>query len=189
MNYYFNDSDMFGRWLYSAIAALVSLFFSLAICVEAGQPVVGRSNRVYQRSHESPDRQAERSILRSVPIGLTSLNDEFTEPHHADNLLFGFLAGATICPAGLDSDYDGWDDCKDNCPFIYNPGQADYDSDGLGDACEDWDGDGVMNFEDNCINTPNAQQEDRDSDGIGDLCDGSCGLSGLNNSPAGTDPE
>lgn len=34
-----------------------------------------------------------------------------------------------------DTDGDGWDDCVDNCPDVYNPDQADRDGDGVGDAC------------------------------------------------------
>jgi hypothetical protein len=48
--------------------------------------------------------------------------------------------------------------CDDNCFEIYNPDQADTDSDGVGDAC------------DNCPDIPNTDQFDSDNDGIGDAC-------------------
>jgi len=35
-----------------------------------------------------------------------------------------------------DADGDGINDTADNCPLIYNPGQADSDGDGIGDACD-----------------------------------------------------
>ncbi len=35
-----------------------------------------------------------------------------------------------------DSDGDNVDDCLDNCPAAYDPGQADLDLDGLGDLCD-----------------------------------------------------
>jgi hypothetical protein len=64
----------------------------------------------------------------------------------------------------VDSDGDGIDISIDNCPNVYNPGQADSDGDGLGDVCDncpydsqnDVDGDGVCGDNDNCPNNPNG---------------------------------
>jgi hypothetical protein len=54
----------------------------------------------------------------------------------------------------------------DNCPDISNADQADYDGDGIGDACEaDSDDD------DNCPEVANADQTDSDGDGTGDVCE------------------
>ncbi len=59
----------------------------------------------------------------------------------------------------LDSDDDGLIDGCDNCPALFNPGQADTDGDGIGNLC------------DNCPELPNSGQEDCDDDGTGDACE------------------
>ena len=73
-----------------------------------------------------------------------------------------------------DTDNDQIPDCTDNCPSVYNPDQADYNGDGIGNACGDHDddGDGVLDDSDNCPFVPNADQNDADNDGLGDACDG-----------------
>ena len=48
---------------------------------------------------------------------------------------------------------------QDNCPFVCNPQQADYDKDGHGDVC------------DNCPDSPNPTQSNIDGDKFGDACD------------------
>ena len=53
--------------------------------------------------------------------------------------------GASGCTTdcALDSDADSYADCLDSCPGVFNPNQADFDEDGIGDACDDCtDGDG-----------------------------------------------
>lgn len=42
-----------------------------------------------------------------------------------------------------DGDSDGVSDCVDNCPDWANPGQQDFNSNGIGNICEDSDGDGL----------------------------------------------
>ncbi len=96
-----------------------------------------------------------------------------------------------------DMDGDGIPNAMDNCVAVFNPirplddgAQADFDMDGVGDACDvcplggdedptscvvidpnDRDGDGVPNDSDNCPGTPNADQADADGDMHGDVCD------------------
>ena len=73
------------------------------------------------------------------------------------NAAFGLEPTSARCD--IDSDGDGLDDCKDNCPTVANPNQHDEDGDGIGDAC------------DGCPLVSDPLQADRDGDGIGDMCD------------------
>jgi Thrombospondin type 3 repeat len=96
-----------------------------------------------------------------------------------------------------DSDSDGIENIRDNCPLIVNPDQADRNRDGIGDACSDdvanpdqkdlnvnriWDAcefdsdsDGIVDAIDNAIHTANPDQKDTDRDSIGDVID-NCSL-------------
>jgi hypothetical protein len=89
-----------------------------------------------------------------------------------DDATCSSLENAACCPVNeCDPDGDAVYAICDNCPSAANPTQADRDTDGLGDACDDPDGDGVPDSIDNCPDTANATQRDRDDDGVGDACD------------------
>ncbi|UCE20322.1 MAG: T9SS type A sorting domain-containing protein, partial [Gemmatimonadota bacterium] len=62
-----------------------------------------------------------------------------------------------------DGDVDGVGDVCDNCPAVYNPGQEDFNDDGIGNHCQDSDDDGVLDSDEG--------DGDRDGDGIPDYAD------------------
>ena len=74
----------------------------------------------------------------------------------------------------VDVDGDTIGDSVDNCPGLSNPGQHDFDGDGLGNSCDvDDDADNIDDSIDNCQYTPNSSQSNWDHDGYGDACDDS----------------
>lgn len=65
-----------------------------------------------------------------------------TDPLNPDTDGDGWTDGEEVLiygtdPLNPDTDGDGFIDSVDNCPLVYNPDQADWNNDGLGDACAD----------------------------------------------------
>ena len=75
------------------------------------------------------------------------------------------LVRVRMCKTDLNQDWDrdGVPDNIDNCRYVENPGQQDFDGDRSGDKCdEDIDGDGVLNERDNCPRFSNPDQTPAD---------------------------
>lgn len=85
------------------------------------------------------------SFSQSVPPSC-SVGGESDCSNAIDDDNNGFTDCADICcsetvecmdpPFPGDTDFDQINDSVDNCPFVFNPEQADSDNDGIGDLCE-----------------------------------------------------
>lgn len=87
-----------------------------------------------------------------------------------------------------DDDGDGVADVSDNCSAISNAAQADFDSDGVGDACDDYDGDGTSDADDSCkLFNPNTgcatPPYDNDNDGYTQFAGGIGGTDANDSDP------
>lgn len=82
------------------------------------------------------------------------------------------------CGPAPDADGDAVPDCIDNCPAVANPGQADCNGNGVGEACEsfaDCNGNGLP---DSC-DIASGTSSDIDANGVPDECKPDCNDNGL----------
>lgn len=94
------------------------------------------------------------------------------------SLLYGYDANSNILSETLatDSDGDGIFNSTDNCPNVANAGQADFDSDGIGDVCDpDDDNDGIPDAYETAHNLNPFDASDAlldpDNDGLNNLAE------------------
>ncbi len=89
-------------------------------------------------------------------------------------ILVSFLYGCGSSSSGpIDTDQDTVADGGDNCPFIANTDQADFNANSIGDVCEDSDNDTVNDNLDNCPSIANTDQADFNTNNSGDVCEDS----------------
>lgn len=102
---------------------------------------------------------SQMSVSRLFQYGLNSGDSEAASDH--------FLVVGDLAATGnlSDADADGVPDLFDNCVHVANAGQADFNGDGLGDACSDLDSDGLSDAVE--LNLFNSDPSDADSDGDG----------------------
>ncbi|MFI0428881.1 hypothetical protein [Mariniflexile sp. HMF6888] len=81
------------------------------------------------------DQDGDRGIVVSNKYAHTGHSSLLITPDDSGANLPVELIGQL--PPIEDSDSDGWLDTVDVCPYTPNPDQADYDGDGIGDACDD----------------------------------------------------
>lgn len=111
---------------------------------------------------------------------------------HCPGTPLGESVDASGCSCSqFDTDYDGVNNCDDNCRWVANPYQQDSDVDGVGDACDDCpgtptgepvdangcfcsqldaDSDGANNCHDNCPLIPNGPDLGSCLEGISGTC-------------------
>ena len=105
---------------------------------------------------------SDMSADRLSAYGLQS-GDTWNASDHLPVVVDVALGGAQA----QDLDEDGVPDVADNCTETFNPDQADFNGNGLGDVCEDSDQDGLWDADELFFGT-NPTVQDTDGDGLTD---------------------
>ena len=106
-----------------------------------------------------------------VPSGDFNIRAEIRGTDPEDMNFENNVAITGIFTPLIDDDRDGIVNDLDNCPVNANANQGDFDSDGLGDVCDDdADNDGLTNDVERELGT-NPKSKDTDGDGVNDKND------------------
>jgi uncharacterized repeat protein (TIGR03806 family) len=76
--------------------------------------------------------------LRMPPLGSNVVHSEAAET------IDSWIQSTGVCDPFVDFDGDGVADGADNCSATANAAQTDWNLNGVGDRCEDWDDDGLL---------------------------------------------
>jgi len=110
-------------------------------------------------------RTEEMSANRLSALGLEA-GDALDASDHF--LVVGDLGLGELLGNAPDSDEDGVNDYEDNCAYVENPEQGDFNNDGIGDMCSDSDGDGLSDALEINVYGTDPLAADSDADGVND---------------------
>mgnify|MGYP003746172063 CR=1 FL=1 len=120
------------------------------------------SDGVVEAVHMFGLQTQDMSSARLAQYGLQS-GDTWSASDHLPIVVDLAMAGGEV----QDADEDGVPDSADNCADIPNPGQEDFNANGVGNACEDSDQDGIWDDLEFQFGTDPTLQ-DTDGDGLTD---------------------